>query len=178
MTHARLRRIWDLGGDGHDKEDPGLGVPETLLHLVRLEVVVLDPLAVRRDPLDGDYPLGPIGEEGARRQVRHGYQKHDAPGQADGVEDEEFVHPLPERGARADVSDGVPEQTAEDARHAVHAVVRHKPQQLLGAPVPHGHDQDEARVDDGLGDAQQEAVGGDANKVCTCWSRDHEDTPG
>lgn len=120
----------------HDEKNPGLGIPKALPHLIRLEMLILDPLAILRNPLDGDDPLPRVEEPRGRGQIRHEGQEHHAPGQADGPEDEKHV--LPRRQAGRDVPDGVAQQAADDAGDAVHAVVRHHAQGLLVRPVPHG----------------------------------------
>ncbi len=50
-------------------------------------------------------------------------------------------------------------------------------ERLLGALVPHGHDEDETRVHHRFGHAQEEPVDCDAGEVVARRGRDHEDAP-
>lgn len=67
--------------------------------------MILDALAIPRNPLDGDDPLAGVEEARRGRQIRHEAQEYDAERQADGPEDEKHI--LPRRQAGCDVPDSI-----------------------------------------------------------------------
>ena len=94
--------------DGHDEKKPCLGVFRRLPHLVPLEVVVFDALAVDRHAVDCDGTL-PLSEElCGGGQVGEEEEGNDAGGYRERPEDKEDVHPP--REARRDVAHGVANQ--------------------------------------------------------------------
>lgn len=76
---GRNGRVGHLSTNGHDEEDPGLGISECLPHLVRLEVTVLNTLSVGRDSLYCDDPFTLVQKLGCGRQIRQDQQRYYAP---------------------------------------------------------------------------------------------------
>lgn len=62
--------VGDLGADGHDEEDPGLGVGGGLEGLVLGEVAVLHALLVGSDAVDCDQTFSLGQELGGRGEIR------------------------------------------------------------------------------------------------------------
>ena len=75
------------------------------------------------------------------------------------------------------MADGVADEWTDNTGDAVHAVVGDETQGLFSELVPDSEDEDEAWVDNGFEGAEEEAVGGDANKARACWDGEHQDAP-
>lgn len=76
----------------HDEKNPRLGVPESLPHLVLLEVMVLDALSISHHPFHRHHVLFSRQEARFRWDARHEDQEDHGPGEADRAENEEDVH--------------------------------------------------------------------------------------
>ena len=83
----------------------GLTIFYTLHGLIRLEVLVLDPLFVTRDTLDRNGALRRVEEARRRGQIRQPDETDNTLKNADSAKNDKDVHPL--RKAGRDVAHGV-----------------------------------------------------------------------
>lgn len=123
-------------------------------------MAVLHALPIATDPVDGDGFLARVEKLGRCGEVGEEEERDETPGKADCAKDDKHIHPLRQTGG--DVPHRVANQPTKHRREAIRAVIRFQPQGLLGGGIPNTHNEHKGRVDDGFGDAEEEAVGGDA----------------
>ena len=132
---ARQRRVGDLSTDRHDEQNPRLRVLCCLDSLMFAEVPILDSLPIRRHSVDSDETFLLRQELRRRRKIREHDEGYHSPGDGDGAEDQEDVHPL--RQTRGNVSYRIANKSTEHGRDAVCAVVDFETEGLLGGGIPH-----------------------------------------
>jgi len=140
----------------HDEDEPGLGVEQGLAHLRGLELGAAHAGAPAPQPLDGDDAL--VGRQEPGRGGAAGHEE--APeGEEDGeaAGEEVDVLPAPE-GAAGDLAEAVVEGAADDGEEARAGEPPALAQRLLLLRVVAGDDGHEGRGDDGLDEAEEEAL--------------------
>lgn len=138
-------------------------------------MVVLNALSIGCHTADGDLTLAVCEKLCRRGLIRKDNKGDNTPRNRESSKDDENVHPLLETGC--DMSDCVTNQSAEHCCNAISAIIRFKSKWLFGCCIPHGHYQDEARIDSGLHRSQEEAVCRNSAKTGTCWCRNEDYTP-
>lgn len=137
--------------------------------------MILDALPVGCYSVDSNRSFLGCEETCRGWKVGEDYQTDNTPRNRDRTENQEDVHPLWQ--ASSNVSHSVPDQAAKHGRYAVCAVVYFETEGLLRRGIPHGHHQDEARVDNRLHSSQHKSVHCNACKTLACWRSDEDDPP-